>query len=146
MSGPCTPTTPDLAGDSPTDPWPTTSSTSATTWTSSVATSATGRSTLARPAREVPFTVVGREERYKSKAFIDAAVYRGGDLVSGWIYAGLATLGLSIGAISLVSAPVMAIWVAIGLVLGREQEEKARGDAAARGGSVEEGAVVGAEL
>ena len=46
-----------------------------------------GRYAISRPAREVLFTVVGREERYKSKAFIDAAVYRGGDLVSGWIYA-----------------------------------------------------------
>lgn len=82
-----------------------------------------GRYALARPAREVLFTVVGREERYKSKAFIDAAVYRGGDLVNGWIYTGLAAVGLSVGAISLVAVPVMAVWVAYGLFLGRAQEE-----------------------
>jgi AAA family ATP:ADP antiporter len=85
------------------------------------------RYALAKPAREVLYTVIGREERYKSKAFIDTAVYRGGDLVSGWIYAGLAALGLSVGAIALVSAPVAAVWVGVGLLLGRrEAEERAR--------------------
>jgi len=83
-----------------------------------------GRYALARPAREVLFTVVDREERYKSKAFIDAAVYRGGDLVNGWIYTGLAALGLTVGAISLVAVPVMAVWVGLGLFLGKAQEEK----------------------
>jgi AAA family ATP:ADP antiporter len=85
---------------------------------------------LAKPSREVLFTVVGREEKYKTKAFIDAAVYRGGDLVSGWIYAGLASVGLTVGAIALVSAPVAAVWAAIGLRLGREQEVRARAQAA----------------
>ena len=80
------------------------------------------RYALAKPAREVLFTVVGREERYKSKAFIDAAVYRGGDLVSGWIYAGLAAAGLTVGGIALVSAPVAALWVAMALTLGRREE------------------------
>jgi len=85
-----------------------------------------GRYAIARPAREVLFTVVGREERYKSKAFIDAAVYRGGDLVSGWIYYGLGLLGLGVGAISLVAVPVMGVWLLTGLFLGRAQEEQAR--------------------
>ena len=83
----------------------------------------TGRYGITKPAREVLFTVVSREERYKSKAFLDAAVYRGGDLVSGWIYAGLAAVGLSIGAIALVAAPVAAVWAMIGLNLGRREQE-----------------------
>lgn len=82
-----------------------------------------GRYALARPSREVLFTVVGREARYKSKAFIDAAVYRGSDLVNGWIYAGLAWIGLGVGAIALVSAPVMGAWALMGILLGREQEQ-----------------------
>lgn len=77
------------------------------------------RHALAKPAREVLFTLVSREERYKSKAFIDAAVYRGGDLVSSWIYAGLAALGLSAAAIALVAVPVAGIWAMLGLQLGR---------------------------
>lgn len=81
-----------------------------------------GRYGLARPAREVLFTVVSREEKYKSKAFIDAAVYRGGDLVSGWIYAGLA-LALTIGSIALVAAPMAVLWTVIALRIGRRGEE-----------------------
>jgi AAA family ATP:ADP antiporter len=92
-----------------------------------------GRYSVARPAREVLYTVVEREERYKSKAFIDAAVYRGGDLVSAWIYTGLAWIGLSIGAIALVAVPFAAVWAGIGLALGRRQEKRLaeREDAAA---------------
>nr|WP_246265483.1 Npt1/Npt2 family nucleotide transporter [Aromatoleum diolicum] len=81
-----------------------------------------GRHALAKPAREVLFTLVNREERYKSKAFIDAAVYRGGDLLSGWIYAGLAALGLSAGAIALTAVPVAGVWMLIGRQLGRWEE------------------------
>lgn len=87
----------------------------------------TGRYAISRPAREVLFTVVGREHRYKSKPFIDAAVYRGGDLVNAWVYTGLTWVGLSLGAIALVAVPVMGIWVAVGLMLGKAQEQLARG-------------------
>ena len=45
-----------------------------------------GRYGLTKPAREILWTVLGREAKYKSKPFLDAAVYRGGDLLSGWIY------------------------------------------------------------
>ena len=84
-----------------------------------------GRYGVTKPAREVLFTVVSREEKYKSKAFIDAAVYRGGDLVSGWVYAGLAAVGLSLGAIALIAAPAAAVWVVIGLRIGGRGEEMA---------------------
>jgi AAA family ATP:ADP antiporter len=83
-----------------------------------------GRYAITRPAREVLFTVVGREDRYKAKAFIDAAVYRGGDLVSGWTYAGLAAVGLSLGAIALFAVPFAAVWAGMGLMLGRRQEDR----------------------
>lgn len=76
------------------------------------------RHALAKPAREVLFTRVGREARYKSKAFIDAAVYRGGDLLSGWLYAGLAAVGLSVGGIALLAVPVMLLWALLGRQLG----------------------------
>jgi AAA family ATP:ADP antiporter len=82
-----------------------------------------GRYGIAKPAREVLFTVVSREEKYKSKAFIDAAVYRGGDLVSGWIYAGLAFVGLSIGMIALLAAPLAAVWAIVGLKVAARSEE-----------------------
>jgi AAA family ATP:ADP antiporter len=83
-----------------------------------------GRYSIARPAREVLFTVVDREERYKSKAFIDAAVYRGGDLVNGWAVTGLELIGLGVAGIAFAAVPVMGLWVGVALLLGRAQEEK----------------------
>ncbi len=85
-----------------------------------------GRYGITKPAREVLFTVVPREEKYKSKAFLDAAVYRGADLVNGWAFAGLQAIGLSLGAIALVAAPLAGVWALIGVRLGREQERRAR--------------------
>ena len=82
------------------------------------------RHALAKPAREVLFTRISREQRYKSKAFIDAAVYRGGDLVSGWIYAGLAALGLTVGTIALLAVPVAVTWAVLGRRLGRAPERE----------------------
>ena len=81
-----------------------------------------GRYGITKPAREMLWTVLSRQEKYKSKPFLDAAVYRGGDLVSGWIYAGLAAVGLSVGAIALVAAPVAGLWFMLGWRLGRREE------------------------
>lgn len=80
-----------------------------------------GRYGLTKPAREILWTVLSREAKYKSKPFLDAAVYRGGDLVSGWIYTGLAAVGLSIGMIAFMAAPVAALWAMVGLRLGRRE-------------------------
>ncbi len=84
-----------------------------------------GRYGLTKPAREILWTVLDREAKYKSKPFLDAAVYRGGDLLSGWIYTGLAALGLSIGAIAMTAAPIAALWTLLGLRLGSIQEKLA---------------------
>lgn len=84
-----------------------------------------GRYGLTKPAREILWTVLDREAKYKSKPFLDAAVYRGGDLLSGWIYTGLAAVGLSIGAIALAAAPMAAIWAVLGFRLGGSQEKLA---------------------
>ncbi|SVC62139.1 uncharacterized protein METZ01_LOCUS314993, partial [marine metagenome] len=78
---------------------------------------------MTKPAREILFTVVSREEKYKSKAFIDAAVYRGGDLVSGWIYAGLAMFGLAIGTIAFIAVPAAAVWAIVGLRVAARSED-----------------------
>jgi AAA family ATP:ADP antiporter len=84
-----------------------------------------GRYGLTKPAREILWTVLDREAKYKSKPFLDAAVYRGGDLLSGWIYTGLAAIGLSIGAIALTAAPVAGIWALLAIKLGSKQESLA---------------------
>lgn len=85
-----------------------------------------GRYGLTKPAREILWTVLGREEKYKSKPFLDAAVYRGGDLLSGWLYTGLLALGLSIGAIALTAAPVAGIWAILAMQLGLKQKVLAK--------------------
>ena len=85
-----------------------------------------GRYGLTKPAREMLWTVLGREEKYKSKPFLDAAVYRGGDLVSGWIYTGLAAAGLTVGAIALVAAPIAGLWAILGFKLGHREELMAK--------------------
>jgi AAA family ATP:ADP antiporter len=81
---------------------------------------------VSRPAREVLYTVVPREQKYKAKNVIDTLVYRGGDAASGWAYWGLATgMGLGLAAIALVAVPLAGLWLMLGLRLGRAQERRA---------------------
>ena len=88
-----------------------------------------GRYGLTKPAREILWTVLGREAKYKSKPFLDAAVYRGGDLLSGWIYTGLLAMGLSIGAIALTAAPLAGLWTMLAFNLGSKQEKLSKQEA-----------------
>ena len=80
---------------------------------------------VATPARQVFYTVLGREEKYKAKNLIDVVIYRGSDALYGWVYDSLQALGLKLGAIALVSAPVAAIWLILSAALGRAQERRA---------------------
>jgi AAA family ATP:ADP antiporter len=80
---------------------------------------------IARPTREVLYTVLPREDRYKAKSFIDTVVYRGGDQVGAWTYAGFAALGLGTSAIAFVAVVLAAAWFLNGLWLGRRQEKLA---------------------
>jgi AAA family ATP:ADP antiporter len=77
---------------------------------------------LARPTREVLFTSVPREDRYKAKNFIDTVVYRGGDQIGSWSYAGLAALGLGMTGIAVVAVPLSVVWLVLSFWLGRRQE------------------------
>jgi len=79
---------------------------------------------IANPARQLFFTVVTREEKYKAKNLVDVVVYRGSDALSGWIFDTLQGLGLKLGAIALCSLPVVAGWAVLSLALGREQEKR----------------------
>ena len=79
---------------------------------------------ISNPAREVLFTVLDREEKYKAKNVIDIVVFRGGDALSGWLFAALRGAGLELGAISLATVPVTAAWLALALALGRAHEQR----------------------
>jgi AAA family ATP:ADP antiporter len=74
-----------------------------------------------RPAREVLFTVLRREDKYKAKSFIDTFGYRCGDWLGSQSYGGLHALGLGLSAISYIAVPVVAGWCALGIWLGRKQ-------------------------
>jgi AAA family ATP:ADP antiporter len=76
---------------------------------------------IARPTREMLFTVVPREDRYKAKAFIDTFVYRLGDQVGAWSMALLRGLGEGAATVALVAVPVALLWLVNALWLGRRQ-------------------------
>jgi AAA family ATP:ADP antiporter len=80
---------------------------------------------IANPARQVFFTVVGREEKYKAKNLIDVVIYRGSDALYGWVFDGLQALGLKLGAIALCALPVAAGWLVLSVALGRTQQRRA---------------------
>jgi ATP:ADP antiporter, AAA family len=80
---------------------------------------------IANPARQVFFTVLDREEKYKAKNLIDVVIYRGSDALYGWVFDTLQALGLKLGGIALVALPLAAGWLALSSALGREQENRA---------------------
>jgi AAA family ATP:ADP antiporter len=81
---------------------------------------------IARPTREVLYTVVPREDRYKAKSFIDTVVYRGGDQVGAWAYALVMMTGFGSTLVAAIAMGLAAIWLINGLWLGRRQALLAR--------------------
>ncbi|WP_373563470.1 NTP/NDP exchange transporter [Pigmentiphaga litoralis] len=78
-----------------------------------------GEYALIRPGREMLFTVVDAETKYKAKNVIDTAVYRAGDAVSGWAKAGIDALGAGAGPAALVGAALALVWAGFGIGLGK---------------------------
>jgi AAA family ATP:ADP antiporter len=85
-----------------------------------------GNFAITRPAREVLFTVLRREDKYKAKSFIDTFVYRAGDQIGAWSYPLLTWFGLGLTGISFVAAPLAALWCVLSLWLGHKQRVLAR--------------------
>ena len=80
---------------------------------------------ITRPAREMLFTYVDQETRFKAKPVIDVVVYRGGDVFWGWSFAGLTqVLGLGVAAVAVVGAGISAIWALVGIYLGRRAQSE----------------------
>jgi ATP:ADP antiporter, AAA family len=80
---------------------------------------------VTRPAREVLFTLVGREDRFKTKPVIDIVAYRGGDVIMGWLFTGLSQgVGLGMAGIAVVGAGIAALWATVGLLLGRSYNRR----------------------
>ena len=96
---------------------------------------------ITRPARETLFTVVSREDKYKSKAFTDTFVYRGGDVLGAWTEGFLGRFGMGLVGLASVAIPLAVVWAVLGLWLGRRQEalvtsRGAEAPAGARGSTV----------
>jgi AAA family ATP:ADP antiporter len=92
-----------------------------------------GEYAIARPAREILFTVLRREEKYKAKNVIDTVVFRGGDALSSWLLEGLRMLGFGFAGIAFVGVPVALVWAGTGWMLGRSQDDmRARNEAVRR--------------
>jgi AAA family ATP:ADP antiporter len=92
-----------------------------------------GNFALTNPGMEILFTVVPREDKYKAKSFIETFVYRGGDQLGAWSFAGLTALGLGLSAISWVAVPMSAVWLGLGMWLSRRQSVLARASTSSEG-------------
>lgn len=79
-----------------------------------------GNFAITRPGREMLFTAVDQETRYKAKPVIDIVVYRGGDMINAWAFTALTQgLGLGMAPVALIGAGIAACWGATGIYLGR---------------------------
>jgi ATP:ADP antiporter, AAA family len=78
---------------------------------------------IARPSREICFTVVPQESRYKAKNVVDTVIYRFGDVSSAWVQAGMRALGFGLGATLALGVGASVAWGAVAVRLGRRFEE-----------------------
>ncbi len=96
-----------------------------------------GNYAITKPGREMLFTAVGRETRFKTKPVIDIVVYRGGDVLASWVYTALAQgIGLGLGAIAAVAATLATLWMLVGIFLGRRFDRKTALPEAATEGAI----------
>jgi ATP:ADP antiporter, AAA family len=77
---------------------------------------------IARPSREICFTVVPQADRYKTKNVIDTVVYRFGDLSAAWMETGLRAAGLRIMGSTAAGFGISVIWGMGALMLGKRFE------------------------
>ncbi len=77
---------------------------------------------LMRPSREILFTVLRREDKYKVKSVTDTLGYRVGDQLGAWSYGGMHAMGLGLSSISFVAVPVVVGWCGLSVWLARKQQ------------------------
>lgn len=93
-----------------------------------------GNYAITRPGREMLFTAVDADTRYKAKPVIDVVVYRGGDMLTAWFYTFLTTtLALGTAGVAAIAAIVAGIWAGAGIMLGRRYDDTERGSPHDRG-------------
>jgi len=82
-----------------------------------------GQYAIARPSREICFTVVEQDSRYKTKNVIDVVAYRLGDVISAWILTGLRVAGLRLYGATGAGVVFSILWGGAALMLGRRYEQ-----------------------
>ncbi|NUO75237.1 MAG: MFS transporter [Lysobacter sp.] len=88
-----------------------------------------GEYAFVRPGREMLFTTVPTQAKYKAKNFIDSVVYRGADAVSGWAKALLDALAQHPALAALIGAAIALVWAGTGYALARAQNRRGAADA-----------------
>lgn len=73
---------------------------------------------LTRPARELLFTVVSRDDKYRAKNVIDTLVLRFGDFGASWLYTGLVAIAAGPALLAIAAVPLALVWIVLALVLG----------------------------
>jgi AAA family ATP:ADP antiporter len=81
---------------------------------------------FSKPTSDMLYSVVTPEEKYKTKNFIDTAVYRSGDVIAALALRALAAIGLGMAAISIVMLPFAALWASLSIWLGRDYRRRAK--------------------
>ncbi len=90
-----------------------------------------GNYAVTKPGREMLFTIVSDDERYKAKPVIDICVYRGGDMLTAWFHTGLKEiLLLGSSGVAVVAAVIAGVWAIAGIYLGRTYQRAANQDTA----------------
>jgi AAA family ATP:ADP antiporter len=84
---------------------------------------------IARPSREVLFTVIDQQSKYKAKNVIDTVVYRFGDLTAAWMQTGLRAAGFGYAGVVAAGVAISLAWGFVALGLGRRYEGLRRGGA-----------------
>ena len=83
-----------------------------------------GNYAITRPGREMLFTQVSRDTRFRTKPVIDIVVYRGGDMLSGWAYTGLAAgFGLGLAGMGLIGAGIAFLWAIVAVFIGNAYDQ-----------------------
>lgn len=101
-----------------------------------------GNFAVSRPTRELLYTVVSRDDRFKAKNFIDTFIYRAGDQLGNWSWWLMATkMGLGITAVSFLAAPLMGLWLAVALWLGWQFRTREMDNADSHAGSATQGTI-----
>lgn len=75
---------------------------------------------ITRPARELLFTALPKESRFKAKNVIDTVIYRGGDAANVWLYALLASAGLGLAGTAATGVVIATVWAGVAWRLGRQ--------------------------